>query len=373
MKSTILLVLSIATLVAPRLLSAADAQITTLAGTGVPGFSGDDGVASEAQINNPFGVELGPDGDIYFCDTGNHAVRKIDRQTGVITTIAGTGGEKGYSGDGGPAREARLFEPYELRFDGDGNLFFVEMQNHVLRRVDAKTGTISTVAGTGKAGFGGDGGAATGAMLDRPHSIALDRRGNLYICDIGNHRIRKVDVETGRISTFCGTGKKEGPADGARISPETPLKGPRALAIDAEGNLWLALREGNQVVRLDLQSGLIHHLAGTGKAGFSGNGGLAREATLSGPKGIVIDDRRQLVYFADTESHSVRAIDLSTDPPTLSLIAGTGKKGDGPDGDPLKCGMARPHGVGLDPESGELFIGDSESHRLRVISPADGK
>ena len=127
------------------------------------------------------------------------------------------------------------------------------------------------------------------------------------------------------------------------------------------------------MVRLDLQSGLIHHLAGTGKAGFSGNGGLAREATLSAPKGIVIDDRRQLVYFADTESHSVRAIDLSTDPPTLSLIAGTGKEGDGPDGDPLKCGMARPHGVGLDPESGGLFIGDSESHRLRVIYTTDGK
>ena len=142
---------------------------------------------------------------------------------------------------------------------------------------------------------------------------------------------------------------------------------------DATGKLWSALREGNQVVKFDPQSGLIHHLAGTGKAGFDGNGGPALEATLSGPKGIVTDDLRQRVYFADTESHSVRAIDLSTDPPTLSLIAGTGQKGDGPDGDPLKCGMARPHGIGLDPDSGELFIGDSESHRLRVVSPTKAK
>ncbi len=135
--------------------------------------------------------------------------------------------------------------------------------------------------------------------------------------------------------------------------------------------MWLALREGNQVVKFDLGDGLIHHVAGTGKSGFTGHGGQALRATLSGPKGIVVDDKRQLVYLADTESHSIRAIDLKTDPPTMRLVAGTGKKGDGPDGDPLRCQMGRPHGVGLDPQSGDVFVGDSEAHRLRVLANPD--
>lgn len=363
----ILLLLSFG-LLAARL--AGGGEISTLAGTGEAGFSGDGGPARGAQINNPFGVELGPDGNLYFCDTGNHAIRKIDRKNGVITTVAGTGGVKGYAGDGGPATAAKLFEPYELRFDARGNLFFVEMQNHLVRRVDAQTGIISTIAGSGEPGFGGDGGPATVAKLNRPHSIALDKNGDLFICDIGNHRIRKIDAQTGIISTYCGTGEKAGPPDGAKISAHTPLKGPRAVAIDAGGNLWLALREGNQVVKFDRRAGVIHRIAGTGAQGFTGNGGAALEATLSGPKGIVIDDQRKLVYLADTESHSVRAIDLSTAPPTMCLVAGTGKRGDGPDtGAAIKCSLARLHGIGLDPASGELFIGDSEAHKLRVIKP----
>ncbi len=191
------------------LLPLAGADIATLAGAGESGFSGDGAPATAAKINNPFGVELGADGQIYFCDTGNHVIRKIDRESGLITTVAGTGGVSGYSGDGGPAKQARLFEPYELRFDTVGNLYFVEMKNHLVRRVDAETGMISTVAGTGEAGYAGDGGDAKAAKLNRPHSIVFDRRGNLFICDIGNHRIRRVDAETGEISTFCGTGKKQ--------------------------------------------------------------------------------------------------------------------------------------------------------------------
>jgi streptogramin lyase len=352
-------------------LGASELEITTLAGTGTPGYSGDGGQAAEAQVNNPFGVEVGPDGNLYFCDTGNHAIRRIDRKTGIISTFAGTGGVDGYAGDGGPATGAQLFEPYELRFDRGGNLFFAEMKNHVVRRVDAETGIISTVAGTGEEGFSGDGGPASRAKLRQPHSIVIDSEGDLFICDIGNHRIRRVDAETGGISTYCGTGAKEGPAEGAEISPETPLKGPRALAIDRDGNFWLALREGNRVVKFDRGAGVIHQVAGTGEGGFTGNGGPARGATLSGPKGIVVDDQRKFVYLADTESHSVRVIDLGTAPPTLRLVAGTGSSGSGPDGDPLLCAMARPHGIGLDAKTGEVFIGDSEAHKVRVISARD--
>ncbi len=342
-------------------------QLVTLAGTRQSGFSGDDGLATAAQINLPFGVELGPDGQLYFCDTGNHVIRRIDRSTGIITTVAGQGGMSGYSGDGGPAVAAQLFEPYEIRFDKAGNLFVVEMMNHIVRRVDAASGLISTVVGCGRKGFAGDDGPAIEAELHRPHSIAIDAVGDLFICDIGNHRVRRVDMATGVISTWCGTGEPNGPEHGAQISAQTSLKGPRALAVDSDNNLWLALREGNRVVKFDRQKGVIHHIAGTGAKGFTGNGGPALDATLSGPKGIVVDDSRRLVYLADTESHTLRAIDLNTDPPTLRLIAGTGRPGDGADGDPLKCDMARLHGVGLDPSTGEVFIGDSEAHKVRVL------
>ncbi len=353
-------------------MASAGAEIYTLAGTGQPGYSGDGGLAVEAQLNNPFGVVIGPDGHLYICDTGNHAIRKIDHESGVITTVAGTGGEKGYSGDGGPALEAKLFEPYEVRFDAEGDLFFVEMQNNIVRKVDMKTGIISTVAGTGKKGYGGDGGPALEAVFNRPHSIQFGPEGDLYICDIGNHRVRVVDMKTGMIRTLCGTGKGEGPADGAEISPETPLNGPRALDFDSEGNLWLALREGNAVFRFDLKENRIEHIAGTGKKGVTGNGGPAKEATLSGPKGISIGKQGH-VYLADTESHTVRMINVELRPMQLELIAGTGQRGDGDDGNPLECPMARLHGVYADPETGEVFIGDSEAHKVRVIREATGE
>ena len=335
-------------------------KIETFAGTGQAGFSGDGRLAQEAQLDNPFGITRGTDGSLYICDTMNHAIRRVDR-SGVITTVAGTG-KKGYSGDEGAALGAMLNEPYEVRFDKQGNLFFVERLNHVVRRVDAKTRLISTIAGTGKAGFSGDGGPARQAMLNQPHSIQFDQRGDLYICDILNHRIRKVDLKTGQISTFAGTGEKKPTPDGAKIEG-TPLNGPRAIDFDRAGQMWLALREGNAVYRLDLRAGTIHHMAGTGQTGFTGNGGPAKLATLSGPKGLSIAPNGN-VYLADTESHSLRMIDVRT--MTIELIAGTGQKGDGADGDPLLCKMARPHGVFVD-RDGSIFVGDSETHRVRVI------
>jgi len=239
----------------------------------------------------------------------------------------------------------------------------VEMQNHIVRRVDLKTGKIATIAGTGQRGFSGDGGPALLAKMSRPHSIQFGPKGDLYICDIGNHRIRKVDLRTGHISTFAGTGERKPTPDGASISG-TPLNGPRA--IDFKGHqMWLALREGNAVYRLDLKKGTIHHEAGTGKKGFTGNGGPAKAATLSGPKGIAVGPRGN-IYLADTESHSVRMIDRQTG--RLELIAGDGKKGDGPEGDPLKCRMDRLHGIFVD-SKGVIYVGDTNTHRVRAIRP----
>lgn len=344
-------------------LSATAATISTFAGTGAKGFSGDGGPAAEAQLNNPFGIVRGPDGALIICDTDNHRIRRVGPD-GVISTIAGNG-TRGYSGDGGNAVAAQLNEPYEVRFDRAGDLFVVERMNHLVRKIEMKTGRISTVAGTGKEGFGGDGGPATSAQMRQPHSIAFDPQGDLYICDILNHRVRKVDMKSGVISTFCGSGAKKPTPDGAPIAPETPLNGPRALDVDATGDLWLALREGNALYKLDLKTRKIIHMAGTGKTGFTGNGGPAKEATLSGPKGVSIAPDGN-VYLADTESHSVRMLDVKTG--KLILVAGTGQKGDGPEGDPLQCKMNRLHGVFVD-RDGAVYIGDSETHRVRVIRP----
>lgn len=334
--------------------------IVSFAGTGAAGYSGDGGAASEARLDNPFGIARGKDGALYVCDTKNHAIRRVARD-GTISTVAGTG-KAGNSGDGGPATKAELNEPYEVRFDARGHMYFVERLKHVVRRVDAGTGTISTVAGTGTAGFSGDGGPAVQAQMRQPHSIQFDRKGDLYICDIGNHRIRRVDMSTGRITTFAGTGEKLKTPDGAPLAG-TPLNGPRAIDFDRRGDLWLALREGNAVYRIDMKKKIIRHVAGTGQTGFTGNGGPARQATLSGPKGLSIG-RDGGVYLADTESHSIRRIDVKRG--TIELVAGTGEKGDGPEGDPLACRMSRPHGIFVDAD-GSLFIGDSEAHRVRVI------
>lgn len=335
-------------------------RIETIAGKGRGGFAGDGGLAVEAEINNPFGVVRGPDGAIWFCEYGGQRIRRI-RPDGRIETMAGTGAT-GYSGDGGTPLQATFNLPHEIRFDSEGSLYVVDMSNHVVRKIDFSKNLISTIAGTGKPGYAGDGDLAVKAELKNPHSIQFGPDRNLYICDIGNHVIRKVDISTGRISTFAGTGKAGKTPDGSPIAG-TPLNGPRSLDFDKEGNLWLATREGNQVFRFDLKSQRIFHVAGTGASGFTGNDGPALQATLKGPKGIALDNMGN-VYLADTESHSIRMIDVSSG--KLIVLVGNGSKGDGPDGDPVKCQLNRLHGIFVD-RDGSILIGDSENHRIRVL------
>jgi DNA-binding beta-propeller fold protein YncE len=296
---------------------------------------------------------------------GSHLVRRLDLVSGKLKTVAGCG-RKGYSGDGGPATQAELNEPYEVRFDRDGNMLFVEMQNHLVRKVDRASGTISTIAGNGKAGFSGDGGPAAKAQLNQPHSIALDNDGRLYICDIRNHRIRVVDPSTGMITTFAGTGETSRTPDGASIDG-TALNGPRALDFDGHHSLYLALREGNAIFRIDLNTHTLHHLAGTGRSGYSGDGGPAKAAQLAGPKGVSLSKSGDL-YFADTESHTIRVLRAASG--IVDTVIGNGQAGDGPDGDPLQCRMNRPHGVYISGD-GCVYVGDSSNHRVRRMKIAE--
>lgn len=339
------------------------AEVVTIAGNGTHPLSGDGGPATQAGIGGPFGVVIGPDGALYVCETENHAIRRVDLKTHHITTVVGSGKE-GYSGNGGPATQATCREPYEVRFDKQGNLFFVEMKNHIVRRVDHQTKMITTIAGTGKPGFSGDNGPATQAQLNVPHSITLDLAGNVYIADIGNHRVRIVNAKTGHIQTLSGNGKKEKTPDGTPFA-SVALNGPRTLDFDGQHTLYLALREGNAVFRLDLKSETIHHLAGVGKSGYGGEGGPAKQAILAGPKGIALGPNGD-IYLADTESHTIRVIRATTG--NIETLVGDGKMGDGPDGDPRRCRLSRPHGVFVD-AAGLVYIGDSSNNKVRVFRP----
>jgi sugar lactone lactonase YvrE len=332
---------------------AASVTVTTLTGTGNPGFS-------ESEVNNPYGLAIGPDGALYFCDLDNQRIRRLDLRTRRLTTIAGNG-ERGYRGDGGLAQDASLNMPHELRFDAKGDLYIAERDNHVIRRVDMTTGVISTVAGTGTPGFGGDGGPGTKAQLRQPHSLLFDRDGTLLICDIGNHRIRRLHIDTGVIETYAGTGEAAATPEGAPVRG-TPLKGPRTLAMARNGDLYLALREGNAIYRIDAKTQTLHRVAGTGQAGYSGDGGSALNATLGGPKGLAYDGGENL-YLADTENHAIRRVSLKTG--IISTVLGTGERGDGPEANPLACKLSRPHGVLF--AKGVLFVSDSEAHRLREL------
>jgi sugar lactone lactonase YvrE len=339
--------------VAPSSLLAATPTVFTLIGTGSKGYS-------DLEVNNPYGLVIGPDRMLYFCDLDNQRIRRLDLKTRLIATVAGNG-QQGYSGDGGLATAAALNKPHEIQFDSSANLYIVERDNHVVRKVDARTGVISTFAGNGIAGFSGDGGPATRAQLRQPHSIAVDPRGKLLICDIGNHRIRQVDFSSGMIETYGGTGERQPTPDGAPVK-SAPLNGPRTMVFDHEGNLYLALREGNAIYRIASKTGTLHHLAGTGEEGYSGDGGPARLAKLAGPKGLAYGGER--LFVADTENHVVRSIALDTGIITTAL--GTGRRGDGPEPDLLQCALARPHGLFVDADA-TLYVADSEAHRIRVV------
>jgi hypothetical protein len=337
---------------------AAEKQIITVVGSGVQGVARDGDAALNTKLDQPYGVCIGPDGALYWADFGSNRVLKMT--SGKVSMMAGST-IKGHAGDGEKAVAAQLSAPHEVRFDSHRNMLVAERDANVIRKVEARTGIISTLVGTGAPGFGGDGGPATAAQLKQPHSIALDRADNLYICDIQNNRIRRRDAKTGVITTFAGNGDIADTPDSASLT--APLHGPRSIDNAPDGTMYLILREGNKVFALNPRAKTLTRIAGTGAKGYGGDGGPARDATWNGPKGIAYAPDGSL-YVSDTENHVIRRVSLRDG--TVSTVAGTGMRGDGPDGDPLKCALTRPHGLFV--HGGLLYIGDSENHRIRALA-----
>ena len=358
MMSTLLALLSIAAPVPD------EPTISSPVGVGRAGDSGDGGPAASAMLNGPFDVAFDGDGNLYLSDTFNHRVRRVDAETGVISTVAGCG-RKGFGGDGGPATEALLDEPYGVCLDRIGNLFIVDRLNRRVRRVDAETGVISTVAGNGGDRHGGDGGPATLASFNEPNGAALGPdEATLYIADVAGHRVRAVDLRDGTIRTFAGNGRAVHDGDGGPAASAS-LHGPRAVEAAPDGTLYILERDGNTLRAVEPRTGRIETIAGTGLRGYSGDGGPAAVATFDGPKELALDGESPLIV--DTENHAIRRIDLSTG--LIATVAGDGAAGGAGDGGPASAAqLDRPHGVAVSPD-GTIAIGDTNNHRIRLVSP----
>ena len=338
----------------------AQGLIQTAAGTGAAGFTGDGGLGKSATLNQPFHCDLDRAGNLFIAEAFNHCIRSVDGKTGIVTTVAGNG-TKGYSGDGGAATNAQFNEPYAVVVDEGGNLFIVDRLNACVRRIDGKTRAVTTVAGTGAAGYSGDGGPGAQAQLREPNDCCLDRKGGLLIADVRDNRIRRLDLKSGVITTFAGTGARKREGDGGPAA-QASLNGARAVCVDGKGNTYICEREGNAIRRVDAR-GIITAYAGTGTKGYTGDGGSALAATFNGPKAIRCD-RDGNVFVVDTENHAIRRLEAKTG--LVTTVAGGRKGGEGDGGDATQAGLDRPHGcvIGLD---GTLYIADSNNHRVRVV------
>ncbi len=349
----------------------ADAVIDSPIGNGRQGFSGDGGPANAAMLDQPFDVTIDAQGRILFSDTFNHRIRRFDPGTGKVETIAGSG-KKGFSGDGGPATKADLDEPYGVKLDDSGNLFIVDRLNFRVRRVNLATGIIDTVAGTGVPKHSGDGGPARNAGLVEPNGIALGPgpggpKSKLYIADVRGHRIRVVDLPSGIIETFAGDGSGKREGDGGPVS-KARLFGARAVAVGPDGDVFILEREGHSLRKVEADTGIITTVAGNGVKGDSGDGGPATQATFNGPKELCVAPDGSAVYVVDTENQKIRRVDMKTG--IITTVAGNGQRGPQGDGGPATAAkLDRPHGVAVD-SKGTFWIGDTNNHRIRrVVSP----
>ena len=390
--------------------------IGTLVGSGEPGFAGDGGSAAQACLNEPKGLAIDVHGHVYIADSENHVIRKVDRAAGVITTVAGVAGEdvarpavqpeaeaqpstdedpfadlsqsvekkytqqadvsgtvrylingaavqKRFSGDGGPAVQARLNFPTAIAVDQQGTLFIADTMNHRVRRVDAATGIITTLAGTGQARFSGDGGPADQAALNEPAALALDGQGRLFIADQTNNRVRVVDLKTGLISTYAGTGSATNDGDDVPASSAS-LSGPSGVVV-RDGVLYIADTFNSRIRSIDLSTGIISTALGDGGEYRFQSPVDPPSSSLSRPSGFALDSDGNL-YVTDSDSHLVRRCDREKR--VLVRVAGTGIASYAGDGGPaLEASLSYPFGIVVD-RDGALLVADTFNHRIRHLS-----
>jgi hypothetical protein len=337
-------------------------QINTVAGNGNPGFSGDGGPATDATVQQPYGVVVDSVGDLFIADIGGSRVREVNHATGLITTVAGNG-MAGYSGDGGQATAAELDNPAGLAVNSVGDLFIADSTNNRIREVNLTTGVITTVAGTGIDGYSGDGGQATAAQLGQPYGVAVDSAGNLFIADDANNRIREVNVSSGVITTVAGNGVSGYGGDGGPATA-AQLDYPTALAVDGAGDLFIADRISNVVREVNSSTGVITTVAGNGTAGYSGDGGQATDAEISNPTGLAVDGFGDL-FIADLANNCIREVKPLTG--IISTVAGNGTYGySGDGGQATAAELAYPADVAVD-SAGDLFIADYFNNCIREV------
>ena len=339
-------------------------KIGSAAGTGVLGNAGDGGPARDAALNNPFDVAFDTAGNMFFTDTFNHTIRRVDAATGIITTVAGCG-VAGYDGDDGPATEAKLNQPYGITLDRANNIYVADRLNSCVRKITARSGRIETFAGNGRKGFAGDAGPAGTASLVEPNGVALDcEKKFLFITDVADNRVRKVDLRTEIITTFAGTGEAAHSGDGGPAS-RAAVFGARAVTVAPDSTVYVLERQGSSLRRIDPATGTITTIAGTGGHGYAGDGGPAIAAVFDRPKEMCLDTNGNIL-IVDTENQAIRRIDMRTG--ICATVAGNGHLGPYGDGGPaILAQLARPHGIAQGAD-GAFYIGDTENNRIRRLS-----